>query len=273
MNKPLLMGILNITPDSFSDGGKFAAVDVATARFRQLLEEGADIVDVGAESTRPGATPLTHVEEWARLEPLLQRIVSLNSHIAQLSIDTRHAETARKALAMGVSLINDVAGLRDPVMRTVLADSKCDIVVMHALTIPADRSVLLPKDADPISVILNWKKEILTFAKASGIAAERLIFDPGIGFGKSAEQSLTLILRARELIQPGERWLFGHSRKSFLTLFTAQSSTDSVNLEEKIRERDALTLAFSSHLMDAGVSFLRIHHVRAHKHLLERLCI
>lgn len=249
-----LIGILNITPDSFSDGGMFANAATAAARCAALIAEGADYVDLGAESTRPGATPLTADAEWARLSPALDRLCS---HAPRLSIDTRHAQTVRQALAQGVAIINDVSGLLDPAMREVLAAAKCDIVVMHSLSIPADKAVTLPEDCDPIEVVLQWKQRVTALAQQSGIDVARLIFDPGIGFGKTPQQSLALILRASELVSNGGHWLYGHSRKSFLTLFTNSLAQD----------RDALTLAFSASLAAAGVQYLRVHNVAAHRAL------
>ncbi len=259
MKKPKLMGVLNLTPDSFSDGGAFAHVDRAMAQFNQLLTDGADIIDIGAESTRPGATSLTHEQEWARLEPVLTQLPAT----ARISIDTYHPQTVVKALGLGVAMINDVGGLRDAEMRAVLSDSDCDIVVMHALTIPADKAVLWPKDTDVVAEIMTWKRKIADLAVTSGIDPQRLIFDPGIGFGKTAEQSLALLLHAAEIVGQSGRWLYGHSRKSFLTLFSDAPAS----------ERDALTLAFSVQLASAGADYLRVHAVREHRALLERICV
>jgi len=244
-----LVGILNITPDSFSDGG---AIDVATivARFEKLVREGADIIDIGAESTRPNATPLSHTEEWNRLKAPLAAIVNhkLRPKIL-LSIDTRYAKTAEQALGVGADWINDVSGLSDTAMIRVLKDALCDVVVMHSLSIPADKNVTLPSDCDPVAEILNWKKTVLK----KGIPEHRLIFDPGLGFGKTPEQSRMLVGRADELIRSGGRWLIGHSRKSFLG--------------GSVEERDAPTLALSKRLAAQGVDFLRVHDVAGHESL------
>ena len=263
MKKLQLMGVLNLTPDSFSDGGAFAQADAALAQFDQLIVDGADIIDIGAESTRPGAMLLTHAQEWARLQPLLAQVMQHPSRLPiTISIDTRHAQTAAHALAMGANIINDVGGLRDAAMRAVLVASTCDIVVMHALTIPADKAVVWPPDTDVVAEILQWKRDVTALAATAGIAVERLIFDPGIGFGKTPKQSLALILHAAEIVGQGGRWLYGHSRKSFLTLFS----------DAPAAERDSLTLAFSSQLAAAGVDCLRVHAVAQHRALLERLC-
>ncbi len=256
------MGILNVTPDSFSDGGLAFDVPHAVARFETLVNDGADIVDIGAESTRPGATALTPAEEWSRLAPVLSALcVYPLRRNSVISIDTRHAETARAALAMGVEIINDVGGLRDAAMRQVLAQSACRIVVMHALSIPADTSVVLPPNADPIAIVLQWKTEVITLAHTDGIATERLIFDPGIGFGKTAEQSLGLMDRANELLASGGEWLYGHSRKSCYRIL-AENNVDNSMF------RDTMTLKYSSKLADVNVNYLRVHDIAAHRALL-----
>lgn len=257
-----LMAIMNLTPDSFSDGGMISQ-ETAREYFLQLVEAGADYVDIGAESTRPGATPLSAEEEWARLEAPLQTIVNHPKRAqVRLSLDTRHATTAARALGLGVDMVNDVSGLRDAAMQRTLAQSNGDIVVMHALSIPADPAIILPSDADPVAVILAWKREREATLKASGIAPERLIFDPGIGFGKSAAQSLALLHRASELVDEGGRWLIGHSRKSFLK---------AVSAPEHPAARDAATLPFSRDLMQIPLDILRVHDVAGHRQLREEV--
>lgn len=253
MNRPAIMGILNLTPDSFSGDGVMTAQ--AVRRARAMVVAGADILDIGAESTRPGATPLSAAEEWTRLEPMLQGILAESwSEPVRLSIDTRHAETAAHALDKHVAMINDVGGLADEAMCEVLEEHECDVVVMHALGIPANPAVTLPVGCDVVAEILNWKEAAIKRAAAHGIAAHRLIFDPGIGFGKTAEQSLALIERAGELKASGGRWLYGHSRKSFMKLFT----------DAPPEGRDALTREFSRKLAEAGIDYLRVHDVAGH---------
>ena len=244
--RPTLVGILNITPDSFSDGGQFLAPDAACARIAQLAADGADIIDMGAESTRPGAVAISAEEEWARLSPILQYLPA----VPPISLDTRHALTAQRALAAGVTIINDQGGLRDAAMRAVLAASNCRIIAMHALTLPVDPAVRWAEDIDPIAEILRWKQEAIARAEASSIASSRLIFDPGIGFGKSAVQSMALVARAGELVASGGEWLYGHSRKSFLGGL--------------VEARDATTLAISHQLAAAGVQYLRVHDIKGH---------
>lgn len=260
MNRPAIMGILNITPDSFSGDGVSAGE--ALQRARQLVDEGADIVDLGAESTRPGAIALTAEEEWARLELALLRLNEQSwRHRFRLSIDTRHALTASRALAIGIEIINDVGGLADDAMCETLEEHECDIVVMHSLTVPADPQVTLPTDCDVVAEILAWKAKLMARATAHGIGTHRLIYDPGIGFGKTAEQSLALVNRAAELKQSGGRWLFGHSRKSFMKLLA----------DAPAGSRDELTRDLSKKLAQAGIDYLRVHDVVGHAAMFDGL--
>jgi dihydropteroate synthase len=261
MNRPTIMGILNVTPDSFSGDGKLA--DAAIANARLLMGAGADILDIGAESTRPNAKSLTDDEEWARLEPVLSGIIEESWRPrVRLSIDTRHAQTAARALDMGIEIINDVSGLVDDAMLEVLEEHDCDIVVMHALGIPADPKVMLPENVDVVDEILAWKAAVTTHANARGVPSHRLIYDPGIGFGKTADQSLALVQRAGELKRSGGRWLYGHSRKSFMKLLT----------DAPVEARDGLTLQFSEQLARDGIDYLRVHDVIGHVNRFDALC-
>jgi dihydropteroate synthase len=260
MKRPAIMGILNVTPDSFSGDGQLGSAAVAAAG--QLVADGVDVIDIGAESTRPNAVTLDSDAEWARLQPVLSAL-SLQAWRGRvrISVDTRHAATAARALALGVDIINDVSGLADPAMLALLNAQRCEVVVMHALTVPADPAVTLPADCDVVQEVLRWKTAITTKAMAAGLDPARLVYDPGLGFGKNAPQSLALMLGAAALVGSGGRWLFGHSRKSILKLFS----------EAAAAERDDLTLAFSSQLAAAGVHMLRVHAVRRHAALFDRL--
>lgn len=250
-----LVGILNVTPDSFSDGGQFVQAKQAVEQFDALVEAGAQVIDIGAESTRPGATPLSAAEEWARLAPVLAALTPR----VPISVDTRHGEVAERALQQGATIINDVSGLADGRMRSVLAACECPVIVMHALTVPVDPAVLWPDSIDPVSEILRWKHEITARAVAEGIAATRLVYDPGLGFGKSSEQSMALIARASELVASGGAWYYGHSRKSFLK-----------KPGDVPADRDVATLELSKTLVAAGVHYLRVHNVSLHA---EALCM
>lgn len=250
-----LVGILNLTPDSFSDGGAFDSAEQAVAAAVAMVGQGAAVIDVGAESTRPGATPLSPEQEWARLSPVLPSVCRALAGRAAVSLDTRHAATASRALEAGVAWINDVSGLADPAMLGVLAGNDCRVVAMHSLTIPADPSVVLPLDADPVRDVAIFAAALL---KRTGLPRERLILDPGIGFGKTAEQSLALLRRVDELHEIGLELLIGHSRKSFLTRFTDAPAAG----------RDDATLAVSAFLAFKQVAFLRVHEVARHGEML-----
>ncbi len=261
MRRPQLVGILNVTPDSFSGDG--VSTDAALAKAEQMVRDGADILDIGAESTRPSATPIHAQEEWARLSPALHAIVAAPWRPRiRLSIDTRHALTAHRALDLGVDIINDVGGLRDDRMCALLSRHEGDIIVMHALSIPADHAHTFPKDCDIVAELLAWKEAINAHAQARGIALTRLIYDAGIGFGKTAEQSLALLLAAQRFQHSGGRWLYGHSRKSFLSIFSKANAA----------QRDDLTLAFSAQLAAAHADYLRVHHVARHTAMFDQLC-
>ncbi len=261
--RPLLMGIVNVTPDSFSGDGRLA--DAAVQSADRLVAEGADWLDIGAESTRPNATPLTPDAEWQRLRPVLQAISVLAwRKRVRISIDTRHAATAAQALALGVEVINDVGGLADPQMLALLASARCDVVVMHALSVPVDPALTLPPGCDVLATLLNWKQTMQMRAERAGLDPARLIHDPGIGFGKTAPQSLMLLHGAAALVASSGRWLVGHSRKSFLKLFTDADADSSA--------RDDLTLALSAQLAAAGVQVLRVHAVQRHAMLLDSIC-
>ncbi|HEY6135511.1 MAG TPA: dihydropteroate synthase [Rubrivivax sp.] len=261
MNRPAVMGIVNVTPDSFSGDGRLGAAAVDTAE--RLVAEGVDVLDIGAESTRPNAIALDGEAEWRRLEPVLTALAARPwRDRVRLSVDTRHGRSAARALALGVDIINDVTGLGDPDMLGVLQASACDVVVMHALSVPVEPAQTLPPDCDVLQEILQWKAAVTARAAAAGLDPARLVYDPGIGFGKSARQSLALMDGAAAMVASGGHWLFGHSRKSYLKFFTAADAT----------QRDDLTLAFSARLASAGVHILRVHAVGRHVGMFDKLC-
>lgn len=250
-----VVGIVNVTPDSFSDGGDAFAPEVALEKVRQCFADGAAVADIGAQSTRPGAASLSAAEEWERLREMLPEAVKLaKSKEKKISVDTFHPEVAEKALAEGVDWINDVAGFENPTMRDVVRGSNGSLVLMHSLGVPPSADVTLAVDSDPVAQLAEYFRARLEVMEKAGISPERLILDPGIGFGKTPLQSLALCLRARELTALGVPLLYGHSRKSFLSLFTSVPP----------EERDDLTLAVSSFLASAGVRFVRVHNVSRH---------
>lgn len=252
-----LVGILNITPDSFSDGGLYSDPDASVGRIYELIEQGADIIDIGAESTRPNATALNAEQEWGRFKPLCEAITSFDKLPVGISIDSRHYETIGRVLPYGISVINDVSGFASDDMIRLAAGSQCDLVVMHSLSIPADPNHILPEEQNPVAAVLAFAEKRITALVDAGIAKERIIFDPGIGFGKNAEQSIELIRHIDAFSCLGVRLYVGHSRKSFLQKWGGEVS-----------DKDALTLKVSRFLIDKNVDYLRVHDVAAHKTLL-----
>lgn len=250
LNRPAtqLVGILNITPDSFSDGGKYSTPEAAFAQAKKLLAEGSTMLDIGAESTRPGATPLTPAQEWQRLEPVLDHLRNHLPH-AQFSLDTRHAETVRRGLPYKLAWVNDVSGFTDLAMVEAVKNSSAKLVVMHNLGVPADKNVTLPKESDVVAEVILWLHGKIAELEKQGIARERIIADPGLGFGKTAEQSLGLVKRIGELKKLGVKLLVGHSEKSFLTLLS----------QKPLGNRQVETQKVSAYLAREGVDYLRVH--------------
>ena len=254
---PVWMGIVNLTPDSFSDGGELGDAASVETRVAELVTAGAQLVDLGAESTRPGATLLTSDEEWARLEPALGRLVDryrADPLRPRLSIDTYHVETARRALALGADIVNDVSGLASPAMLELAATSGADFVAMHNLGLPADKARTLPADQDPTAAVERWAEERIAEWERAGLALARIAIDPGVGFGKNALQSLRILRDIERLHRFGLRLLVGHSRKSFMHQVAAPDRLD----------RDLFTVGASLRLCAAGVDILRVHNVEAH---------
>ena len=226
---PLWMGILNLTPDSFSDGGELASEAALLARLHEFDASGGQALDLGGESTRPGAATVSPTEEWARLEPALDAISVRYRDLAFrpiVSVDTRRASVASRALASGADWINDVSGLSDPEMASVVRESGCEYVLMHSLTVPADKSVTLPDGVDPIAEIMHWARTKLEVLERAGVSLDRVVFDPGVGFGKTGSQSLEILRRAREFSDLPVRILIGHSRKSFMRRWTGAPASD-----------------------------------------------
>lgn len=213
LDAPLVMGVLNLTPDSFSDGGALGTPELALRRAERMLEEGADLLDLGGESTRPGAEPVTAEEELERVLPTLRLLRHRLS--APLSIDTRRASVARAALAEGADIVNDVSALRDPAMAGSVAEADAGLVLMHMRGEPRTMQ-LAPAYADVTAEVAGELERSLRTALESGIEAERVVLDPGIGFGKTAAHNLTLLAELPRLARLGRPLLLGVSRKAFL---------------------------------------------------------
>jgi dihydropteroate synthase len=205
------MGVVNVTPDSFSDGGRFVSPPEAVAHARRLVEEGAGVVDVGGESTRPGAEPVPVREELARVEPVLEQLAGI-----PVSIDTSKAAVARRALELGAEMVNDVTALRgDPAMAGVVAEHGAYVCLVHMRGEPRTMQAATHYD-DVFAEVFAFLEERLAFAVARGVAEERICLDPGIGFGKTADQNLELVRRLGDLAALGRPLVVGLSRKSTL---------------------------------------------------------
>lgn len=258
-----IVGIINVTPDSFADADRRLAPDKAIEAAAEQLAQGADVIDVGAESTRPGGQAVTPDEEWARLAPCLSEILALaRARGAAVSVDTRHPTTAERALAQGVDWINDVGG-GGPQMSAVLAPSAARLVVMHALSVPVVKGETLPPATDIIAHLAGWAGERLATLEAAGIDRERIVLDPGIGFGTTARQAYAIVAQIGTLRALGCPLLVGHSRKSFLATATAAPAP----------QRDDVTLALSGVLIAAGADYIRVHDVARHVALRDALAI
>ncbi len=249
-DRPRVLGVVNVTPDSFSDGGQFFEPATAVAQAQRLVDEGADLLDIGGESTRPGATPVSPEAEWRRVEPVLR---GLAGRVAvPISIDTRHAEVAERAVDAGADVVNDVEGLRSDAMRAAVARTGAAAIVMHMRGTPATMQGDVTY-ADLRGEVYGWLADRLDAAHADGIEADRLLVDPGLGFGKSPEQSLELLAHAREFRGLGPPVVIGASRKSFLGKLTG-GTTPGERLEAGLA---AAVLAAAQ-----GVELVRAHDVR-----------
>jgi dihydropteroate synthase len=244
------MGIVNVTPDSFSDGGLFLDADAAIAHGRELHAEGADILDVGGESTRPGAEPVAPDEEIRRVVPVIE---ALAQDGARVSIDTVKAEVARRALAAGATIVNDVSAFRfDPELAGVTAQAGAGCVLMHMLGEPRTMQDD-PRYDEVVSDVKAFLEERLAFAVGEGVPEEHIWLDPGIGFGKTLDHNLELIARLDEIVAIGRPVVFGASRKSFLGKLTGRL----------VDERLAGTIAANIIAYERGARVFRVHDVPA----------
>lgn len=248
---PLLMGILNVTPDSFSDGGEHASVEAAVAHGLQLVEDGADILDIGGESTRPNSEPVGEAEELRRVVPVIRELARQTS--APISIDTTKAAVARAALEAGAAIVNDISGLTfEPAIIDVCRTTEAGVVCMHIQGTPQTMQIN-PQYDDVVRDIQGWLTERTDALMSAGIAAERIVLDPGIGFGKTPEHNIALLSNIAALQSLGYPVLVGHSRKRFIGRL----------LGRKVDERNFGTVGISIALAQQHVEILRIHDVRA----------
>ncbi len=254
-----IVGILNVTPDSFSDGGKFNSLATATNHLKKILEEGADVIDIGAESTRPQATQITAQEEWSRLEKILPALLHEVKNFSkksgkkiQTSIDSRHFEVIKKSYELGIDVVNDVCGLVDEEIVEFIAEKNVTTILMHSLSVPVNTDLIVNPHINVNEEILNWAMAKISDLEKKGVKKSQLIFDPGIGFGKNAEQSIRILKNIDAYKALGLPRYIGHSKKSFL---------DAVKMDG---DRAQKTLEISKFLVGKGVDFLRVHDVGEH---------
>ncbi len=254
------MGIINVTPDSFSDGGRFMDAAAAVRHGLQLVDDGADLLDIGGESSRPGASPVPVEEELRRVVPVLRELRQRTS--VPISVDTTKAAVARAALAEGADIVNDISGLRfDAEMLPLLAGSRCGVVLMHMQGTPRTMQVA-PEYDDVVRDVGDWLRQRCDALAAAGIEPERLVLDPGIGFGKRFPDNLRLLRHLDALRGDGRPLLLGASRKAFLGWLLA---------EPEPLARAEGDLALSAWCRDKGVEFLRVHDARAARRLFRVL--
>ena len=258
-----VMGVVNVTPDSFSDGGQFLRSDAAVAHARRLVAQGADILDIGGESTRPGAEPVSADEELRRVLPVLAGIAATDWSAAaprpQVSIDTFKASVARAAIAEGAGIVNDVSALRsDPEMAELVAQSGVDCCLMHMLGDPRTMQSD-PRYEDVVDDVKAFLEERMSFAVGAGVSEQRIMLDPGIGFGKTLAHNLTLLRRLPELVALGRPLVVGTSRKSFIGRILADAAGQSEPVEASLRLPG--TIATNVLALERGASVLRVHDV------------
>lgn len=256
-DRPVVMGILNITPDSFADGGRFESFDSALHRGLEMISEGVDIIDVGGESTRPGSHRIATDEELRRVLPVVEALAAKG---AVISIDTKRAVTARKAVEAGALIVNDVsAGLSDPDMLDVVAALGCPYIAMHTRGESADMHVRAVYD-DVVAEVVNELGERAKACLVAGILPENLILDPGIGFAKESEHNWEILNHLDAFKAIGYPILIGASRKRFLGKLVGSEKTD---------ERESATIALTTLLAKQGVWGVRVHSVKPHRDAID----
>jgi dihydropteroate synthase len=258
LSTPRVMGIVNVTPDSFSDGGKFNTTDKAVAHAMQLVAQGADILDIGGESTRPGATPVPLDEELKRVIPVIKALIETG---IPLSIDTYKPEVMRAAIDAGVDMVNDVCALQEPNALEIVAASNVGVCLMHMQgrpqTMQAD-----PQYQDVVAEVTSFLAARLKAAEQAGVARERIVIDPGFGFGKRTAHNLTLLNHLSSLQSLGLPLLIGLSRKSVLGQVLALAARDSTAGDSALNERVHASIAASVVSVMKGANIVRVHDVK-----------
>lgn len=261
MKKIKIFSILNITPDSFSDGNLFNTKENAYNQLEHLIKQGADVIDIGAISTRPNAQLPSVEEEISRYEQVLDGISSIiNNSNVEISVDSFNYETIEYLnKKIRFEYVNDQSGLADERVIQFIKESNKQIIIMHNLGLPSNPSIVVPEDKNILEIVKNWFNEKIAILTSCGISKEKIILDPGIGFGKSANQSWELIKHAQEFQALGCKIMFGHSRKSFLNKISSKAFSD----------RDPETAIISSFLANKEIDFIRVHNVMLNKQALE----
>ena len=252
LDQPVLMGVVNATPDSFSDGGAFDTADQAVAAGHTMANEGAAIIDVGGESTRPGAEPVNVDEELGRVLPIIEGLLRGGLLV---SVDTSKPTVARRAIEAGAVIVNDVTGLRDPEMRAVCAETGVGVVIMHAKGTPTTMQDS-PHYVDVVSEVAVFLADAATSAMAAGVERSAIVVDPGIGFGKSYDHNLALLSAMDAIVDIGFPVLLGTSRKGFLGTILEPSRGSTAP-----KDRDGATAATIALAVAEGVKILRVHNV------------
>jgi dihydropteroate synthase len=249
LDRPLVMGIVNVTPDSFSDGGRFVSTRTAVEHCEQLIREGADILDIGGESTRPGIAPVTLDEERGRVLPVLREAARFN---VPISVDTYKPEMMQDALDLGADIINDIRALHRPGALDVIAGHPaCGICLMHMHGEP-ETMQRAPMTGDAVPQVREFLRERSELLRQRGVSVSRIAWDPGIGFGKTVEQNFALLARQRELLHEGYPLLAGWSRKSSLGAVTG----------EPVQQRVAASVTAAVLAVEKGARIVRVHDVR-----------
>jgi dihydropteroate synthase len=260
-NSHKIWGILNVTPDSFSDGGNNFNDDAAIDAAIKLMLDGADVLDIGAESTRPDATLISANQEWSRIKNILPIIKQeAKKHNVLISLDSSKGTIIEKALDY-IDIINDVSALSDPATIAIVKESKLPCVLMHHLTIPANREIVMSDQLDELDVleqISAWFNQKLEIFQELGIPKNQFILDPGIGFGKAYNQSMTILKQISKLRQFNLPIVVGHSRKRYLQMFNASN----------LQNLDIYTALISLHLLKSKIEHIRVHNVLMHKQFI-----
>lgn len=278
LDRPIVVGILNVTPDSFSDGGNFFSPANAVAHVRRLIADGADIVDIGGESTRPGASPVEPEEETRRVIPVIAAVRERWPELP-ISVDTNKAEVAAAAISVGATIVNDVSALRlDPMMTRVVTRTDCAVILMHSRGRVSEMASYehATYGDDPVGTIIGELADRAKYLESAGVAPDHIVLDPGLGFSKRTEHSRAILRRLDALVALGYPVMVGPSRKRFVQEGMAEGFAAVKGADEpvdpaefSIAERDAGTIGASVVALAGGAILFRVHDVRTHRRALD----